>query len=155
MKNLILPLLLTITSAVFAQTKPKQHVYYDTVKTVKTHVDYSPDTIPVYFKELTIGRPKIYHTETGYAIPNEDTIEIQEKWQKGFVIWQTYHKGTGSLEWNTGVTTLTDGRYLTLTPPDSFYKTEYDDFTKTAPGVFLYRDRKTRVTNKVLSVIKQ
>ena len=48
----------------WCQSKPKQHVFYDTVKTVKERVDFSPDTIPVYFKQLEY--PEI-------------TIEIKDK----------------------------------------------------------------------------
>lgn len=54
--------------------KPKQHVKYDTVKTIQKRIVYDPDTIPVYFKEVVLGN------------------QIYESWNYGYVVWQSYRE---------------------------------------------------------------
>lgn len=104
---------------------PKQHIFYDTIKTVKERIDFSPDTIPVYFKELIIKD------------------DITEHWVSGFVIWKTYRKiNTAS--------TLLGGYY---SEPD-YIKVEFTP-TITDNHMFLYSDRRTKVTNKVIFSIKR
>lgn len=123
-------LLLLCSIAVNAQDKPKQHVYYDTVKTVNMRVEYAPDTIPVYFKEIIISTD-------GY---------ISEHWRAGFLIWQTFQKGNQFIG-------LSSSGSLTLSQQPEYYKNDYE-FTKGVSGSFLYMDKKP-VTNKVFYCLKR
>jgi hypothetical protein len=129
MKHLFTILLAFTVLAGYSQ---KKHVYYDTVKTVKERVDFSPDTIPVYFQELLI------HPEN--ALDNR----LVTIWVQGYVIWQTYRK-------NEGLTMLTGSSYFSA---QDYYTRPYEE-TPSQDGVFLYSDRKTHVKNKVLISIKR
>ncbi len=150
-KLIILLIFVLASVGVMGQVKPKQHVYYDTVKNVQTRVDYSPDTIPVYFKELCIVRENIgtvrLFGKPDSTIAKGDT-DIYERWQTGFVIWQTYHQGGVY-----GGLTLTGAGIYTLSGTD-YYKDEYQP-SSTMPGIFLYADRKTVVKNKVIYSFKR
>lgn len=129
---------------------PKTHIYYDTLKTINERVDYTPDTIAVWFKEIVFMKLKVYdvyNTKT-LNIPR-DSIGIEEKWTKGFVIWQTYKKvSTNSVFTNSGTHT---GNVIYSNFPD-YYKDEYTP-TKFTDNKFLYADRKTKVTNRVIYTI--
>lgn len=117
---------------------PKQHVFYDTVKTVKERVDFSPDTIPVYFEELVMPKD----TSDEYGIP-------YTQWKRGYVIWQTYVKdslSTGNISWSYGSGIMSNNT--------GYYKTEFEP-TLIDTRHFLYSDRKTKVTNKVIFSIKR
>lgn len=116
-----------------AQNKPKEHVYYDTIKTVKTRIDFASDTIPVYFKEIIVSAD-----------------EISEHWQTGYLIWQTYKKSPGALYLSTSGSFTNS---MTLSAEPNYYVDEYQ-FTKGAPGSFLYSDKKP-VKNKVFYCIKR
>lgn len=80
MKYLITLILVLLSLIAVAQTKlPKKHVYYDTVQVVNERVDFTPDTIPVYYLELII--PENAHQEQPYQL-----------WHAGFVICLPYNK---------------------------------------------------------------
>lgn len=144
MKIILTILLVLIVSASFAQ---KKHIYYDTVKTITERVDYSPDTIPVYFKEIQFVNGTEPVTGMSNAeITSAHNFTVYENWHKGFVIWQTYKKATG-------ITFSTRGEMWQNTEP-SYYKDEYSP-SPTMPGIFLYEDRKTIVKNKVILSIKR
>lgn len=128
-KNLLVLAFALCTVIASAQTHPKQHVYYDTVKTVHEQIDYAPDTIPVYFKEL--------------VLPKDSTFRPFEVWNKGFVVWQTYKKLPNSSfsagSWSGSM--------------QEYYKDEYSA-SQLMPGQFLYADKKS-VKNKVIFSIKR
>lgn len=129
MKKIYITLTLALVASVgFGQ---KKHVYYDTIKTIQTRVDYSPDTIPVYFKEIVIAHDS-----------------ISEQWTSGYVIWQTYKKGNG-LSILTGTTS---GWITSSTNQPEYYKDDFEP-TKFTDNVFLYADLKTKVKNRVLCTI--
>lgn len=133
MKTIVTIVLALIVSASIAQTtKPRQHVYHDTVKEIKTRIDYAPDTILVYFKELKIW---------------PDTI--QEIWRKGFVIWQTYRKPDMTVFGFTSASTSGNWCCQTIGMEPVYTIHEYEP-SKGMPGTFLYSDRKTICRNKVL-----
>jgi len=125
--TLFLLVFLFVTRDCWGQGKPKQHTRYDTTKIVTPYVSFDPDTIPVYFKELRVD-----------IISNGDTI-VNDQWQRGYVIWDTYKKNM-SFGISSGTWGLTSGDY---------YTDEYVQ-SPTMPGTFLYADRKTKVTNKVI-----
>ena len=135
-KSILLALLAFTVSASYAQD-PRKHVYHDTVKTVTTRIDFSPDTIPVYFKEIAVT-------------PQNGDRVIYEKWNKGYVIWQTYRKTENSLVW--GGSGVSSGIFMSN--GGGFYTVEYQG-TIMESGTFLYADRKTRVKNKVILSIKR
>lgn len=134
MKKLILTsLLIAAISSVYAQTKPRQVTIKKTRYVDSTY--YLPDTLAVVFKELIIKPDTTY-----------------EKWQRGYVIWQTWQKRS---EGNFGLT----GSYIgfgTITATNiSWDKIEWKfPYTEGMQGGFMYSDRKTRVKNKVLLAIK-
>jgi hypothetical protein len=132
MKHLFTILLAFTVLAGYSQ---KKHVYYDTVKTVKERVDFSPDTIPVYFQELLI------HPEN--AIENR----LVTIWVQGYVVWQTYRKQA-----NSGITFFNGDNTVYIT--QDYYTRPYEE-TPSQEGIFLYSDRKTHVKNKVLISIKR
>lgn len=124
-------------------TKPKTHVTYDTTFMLKAKVDYSPDTIPVYFKEIEVVCNS-QHNLVG-------TTMIYETLRTGYIVWQTYRKSDHLL-------TLTSPSYLSsngiyLAEGDSFYTVEYID--NSIQAKFLYEDRKTPVKNKVIYAVKR
>lgn len=117
-----------------AQT-PKQHVFLDTVKVVKERIDFSPDTIPVYFKEVLI-----------YETP------IADHWVKGYVIWQTYKKS--NLLTMSGMSTAAYLSTGTWSEPKPYYVDTYSESDR-PKDTFLYEDRKTKVKNPVIITIKR
>lgn len=149
----IIAFFVVATTFVQAQ-KPKQHVFYDTVKTVQTRVDYSPDTIPVFFKELVISRYKVNQTSDKGDTSFMDA-SIAEHWVKGFVVWQTYRKSYNSstIQWSTG--SMDNERTLSSGNELIYYKEEYPEATLLLTDIFLYADRKTKVTNKVIFAVKR
>jgi hypothetical protein len=137
MKKIKLTIVALIVSAsalgqIKAQYKPKTHIYYDTIKTVKERIDYSPDTIPVFFKELIFT-----------------TSEATEKWQAGFIIWNTYVKRNYSpwISTNRSV-------FITNSEEPEYYKVEFRQ-SDTLDDKFIYADRKTKVTNRFLMYFKR
>lgn len=138
MKTIILTILglALLSSLCNAQTKPIKHVFYDTVKTVKTRIDYRPDTIPCIFKEVLINN-----------------TPVTEQWVKGFVVWQTYNKNPQYVGAVLGTGTLTSGSWITATEEQSWYKDDYD-YSGRPKGKFLYPDY-TPVRNPVIYVIKK
>lgn len=72
---------------------------------------------------------------------------LYEKYNRGYVIWQTYRRYENSITaWNQG-----GGNSMTT----SYYKQDYPDITMEEKRTFLYADRKTKVTNKVIFSIKR
>lgn len=124
--NLLTLTLLLSASVCMAQSKPKTHVYYDTVKTVHERIDYAPDTIPVYFKELIITKED---TTPGLHLLGG---QLYENWCTGFVIWQTYKKSQDGIMWSSSGMVSTTSTY---------YRDEYQP-SKGLPGQFLYADKK-------------
>lgn len=136
-KTILFAALAFIVSASYAQRpQPKQHVRYDTVKTLVPHVDFSPDTIPVYFEELVI------HPD------NDISNRIVPTWVEGYVIWQTYRKNEPSISFSGS-----DGSFF-INSNQGFYTREYE-YAPSMPGTFLYSDRKTHVKNKVIISLKR
>lgn len=135
MKKQISTIAIMISSlSAMAQT-PKQHVFLDTVKIVKERVDFSPDTIPVYFKEVLI-----------YEIP------IADHWVRGYVVWQTYNKSSLLITSGTSASTyLSTG---TWNEPKPYYVSPYSESDR-PKDIFLYEDRKTKVKNPVIFTIKR
>ncbi len=147
MKQLIFiaVLFVAFSTAKAQSTKPKQHIYYDTVKTVTERLDYAPDTIPVYFKEIVFNR--MIGASNHYDNLSQDGIKdtvIFERWVKGFVIWQTYKKRYGVTIFSTGTLSFSD--------TSNYYKGDFQS-TKFTDNQFLYADRKTKVKNRVLYTI--
>lgn len=128
MKKLILiTLLIVAISPVFAQ---KKHIIKKSITITTDSVIYEPDTIAVYFKELII-------TDNN----------ISEKWNNGFVIWETWTKFEGFTTmgiWSGGV--ISESR-------NGVYKNEYKG-DRPQSGIFLYSD-KSQVKNIVLNSIKR
>jgi hypothetical protein len=150
---LILFVVVLLMSVIRAQgqTKPKTHVFYDTVKNVVQRVDYSPDTIAVWFYEIKVEPYRSRQDDQNGHREWTDTT-ITNKWTKGFVIWQTYHKsyGFGAI---TGTTsTMSYIGQGTLTSSQDYYKDEFQP-TEFIKNKFLYADKKTPVTNHVLYTI--
>ena len=128
-----------LSSLCEAQSKPKQHVFYDTVKTVKERVDFSPDTIPVRFKEVVCLK--------------DTTIE---RYCFGYVIWQTYVKDENLLLGDSSTFAFTGSNWrFNNHPTISYTKREYPEITMELKDIFLYADRKTKVTNKVIFSLKR
>jgi len=133
MKTTILTLIFAFV-ALAGFTQPKTHVIYDTV--INKRIDYLPDTIPVYFKELVMPAKD---DDPKYRVP-------WEQWRSGYVIWQTYKKtAIQSYAFGTDVA----GTYNT----PEYYK---DDFKPNIgrTETYLYEDKR-RVTNVVLLVFKR
>lgn len=132
MKKQILTIAIMISSlSVMAQTKPRQV----TVKKA-TYVDstyYLPDTLAVIFKELIIKKDTIY-----------------EKWQHGYVIWQTWQERGSSL-WSGNGSIALIGTSTYIYSNQIEWKFPY---TVGMQGGFMYSDRKTHVKNKVLLALK-
>lgn len=140
MKTTILTFILALVALVgMGQSKPKQHVFYDTVKTVKERIEYAPDTIPVYFKEVA----KIAYKCIGCG----DTIV--EKWHRGFVVWQTYIKYQRIIFSNTA--SYSDSTFFVHS--GDLYKEPYEP-SKSLLGLFLY-ENKTQCKNLVIYSIKR
>lgn len=139
--HIILAALVALAGGAKAQSWPKQHVYYDTIKTVKERVDYSPDTIPVFFKELII---------------NGDSLT--EQWTAGFVVWQTYVKKDiypfNIVEHNRGNDFYIGSSGSFLYDKKPYYKDEYRFTESDIPGKFLYKD-KTPVKNPIIRSLKR
>lgn len=146
MKKATTILLLALSFSAVGQTPaPKQHVFYDTLKTVKERVDYSPDTIPVFFKELRVKIINI-NRDSIKMKPFIDTV-IVEGWTPGYVIWQTYKKQNVEIQVSPNFTFYPGQPFIGPYYKDEFKATEFSD------NKFLYADKKTRVTNKVLYTI--
>lgn len=145
MKKLILILCLFGITATYAQA-PKQHIFYDTVRIVKERVDFSPDTIPVYFKELIITEHQ--ESENPNAIVAND---VYEHWAKGYVIWQTYVKTA-----RDAIYGITGNSYFGASTfnQTAYYKNDFQP-SRTSEGTFLYSDRKTKVNNIVTFTVKR
>lgn len=137
MKILLTLLLVAVAAAGMAQT-PKKHIFYDTVKTIKQRIDYAPDTIPVLFVEL--------------KKENDSTVSFSAV--KGFVIWQTYRKPDTSVFGMTFDSTRGNWCCQTIQREPEFDTQEYEP-SKGMQGIFLYADRKTHVTNKVIYSFKR
>jgi len=135
MKKLTI-LLLVVSSIAMAQTKPRTHVTYEINKI--EHVAYLPDTIPIYFKELVIANG-----------------EVSEKWQKGFVVWQTYRKADDSI-FARGLSMKFENSFIDtsriITRP-KYYKDDYEA-SQPIKGLFLYSDN-TKVKNQVIYTLKR
>lgn len=130
MKHILLTLTITLSSvALFAQTKP----------TVKHKITVSHDslvneidTIPVLFKELVVKPDTVY-----------------ERWQKGFILWQTWRKNESTLNFGFGNSRTWVGTY----EEPAYYKLAYEA-DKPKADKFLYQNHQP-VTNKVLTVFKR
>lgn len=130
----ILTIAIISSLSVMAQT-PKQHVFLDTVKIVKERVDFSPDTIPIYFKEVLI-----------YESP------INEHWVKGYVVWQAYKRNNLLIMSGTSASTyLSTGVW---NEPKPYYVDTCSESDR-PKDTFLYEDRKTKVKNPVIITIKR
>ncbi|MDR3551193.1 MAG: hypothetical protein P4L31_07305 [Candidatus Babeliales bacterium] len=126
---------------------PKTHIYYDTTKTVSKRIEYLPDTIPVFFKEIAVDSFKTHEIYKGVDTTYW-TLAIREHFGKGFVIWQTY-KQKKTIIWS-----YSSSAYLSGTTDITYYKDSYEP-TKSLPGIFLYEDKKTRVKNIVtISILR-
>lgn len=160
MKTLTL-LLMLITLSVSAQKKITHH---DT--TITNRVEYAPDTIAVWFKEIII-QPESHGfkltSKPGdsllFASPITDTI-VFEHWTKGFVIWQVHHIMVAGINTTTSgfgtlATTQSSGVWITgQTRANSYYdyNTPFQP-TQFSTDHFLYADKKTPVKNRVLYTI--
>jgi len=143
MKAIILTALALIVSATaFAQTDQQaaQHRRVIKHKTVIEHdsVYYAPDTIAVVFQELIVKPDTVY-----------------TKWNKGYVIWQTYvpyywQIGSNNLAFYNGTISANQ----TIKGDKEYFVNEYKG-NSLNEYPFLYADRKTKVTNKVIFSIKQ
>lgn len=113
----------------------KTHIVYDTIKKITEHIDFSPDTIPVYFEELVFASSKYERRDTC-----------------GYVIWQTYRKSSSTYITSYGYSVGFNSSGSI--PAESYYKIDYEptQFTK---DVFLYNDRKTLVKNRIYYTIKK
>lgn len=150
MKQLLF-ILLTICVFTVSAQHGKKHIVHDT--TITQHEEYSPDTIAVWFKELRVKIVNI-NRDSLKMKPFIDT-SIVEGWTKGFVIWQTKKPGFIFSGGTTATGTLVNYPEGTISS-SSFQQGYYDDKfepTKFSDNKFLYADRKTRVTNKVLYTI--
>lgn len=139
MKTTLTILFAFIVSAVaMGQSKPRK-VLYKHSKTITTDsVAYLPDTIPVFFKELPLNE---------FGVP-------YEKWQKGFVIWQTwvnpFEATSGTIWYSHESGTL--GMYKQPDYDHPLKRTYQFDSVKDEK--FLYFDR-SPVTNKVIYVLER
>jgi len=140
------PILTTLTALLFAVTclgqhtkkedaEAKKHLRIAKHTTVRDSEYYAPDTIPVIFRELVVKPDTVF-----------------EKWNKGFVVWQTYSKPNYS-RISTASWSISTGGEMIINQPD-YWINEYvsDEPTR---GRFLYSDRKTKVTNRVIYSVKQ
>lgn len=147
MKKLILSATILFLSycPAFAQ---KQQVYHGTVKTVIDRIDYSPDTIACWFKEIIVTDI----TTVLKRVNSPDSVltftNVIEHWRKGFVIWQVYKKQNNSMFIVSG-----SGRGFTV--DQAPYYTDPYQFSTGYAGIFLYEDRKTKVTNKIIFTVKR
>lgn len=151
MKSILTILFICLACVAMWQTKPKKRIHRDTIKTVQERIEYLPDTIPVYFKEVVISRPDSIPSNMGKAeITSAYSYTVYESWRKGFVVWQTYKTAYTFSISGTGST----GGFTLVSPTASdFYKDEYEP-TRSMPGIFLYGD-KTRCKNLVIYSIKR
>jgi len=150
MKQILITITLALVASVgMGQTKnPRKHVYYDTIKSVKERIDYAPDTISVYFKQMIISKiDSIPSRMANAVITSSSDYTVYESWHKGFVIWQTYKKSYSS------AMTLSSSGSLYMSSETQFYTDPYP-FSKTYPGIFLYED-KSVCNNIVVCVIKR
>lgn len=138
MKKLTLTIALAFIVLV-SVAQPKKHVYYDTIKTIQKRIDFAPDTIPIYFKELIVSK----NSTIFGVVP-------WEQWMQGFVVWKTYVKRSSG-PWN-GVSIMADS--LLMDCGTDFDKNDYEDCQYIVNGQFLYLD-KTPVKNKVLFTVKR
>lgn len=146
-KTIAIIVLALLSSTLMAQTKsPKRHIFYDTVKTVKERIEYAPDTIPVYFKEIIIANKSDNKMADWGTIGQilGDTI-VYEMWNKGFVVWQTY------IKYQPIVFGISDSTFFVR--ESDLYKEPYEP-SKSLPGVFLY-ENKTQCKNLVIYSIKR
>ena len=137
MKYIITISVLLSSFAVTAQN-PKKHIYHDTVKTVQERIEFSPDTIPVFFAEVVVDTSGWYGYD-GYSYQGGATVHLIP----GFVIWQTYKKAYS-------LTLIGGGSFSTIS--QDYYVDEYRD--SAISGKFLYLNKKP-VTNKVIYSIKR
>lgn len=114
-----------------AQTKPRKKVIQTHQIIFKDSIVYLLDTIACYFKELIISRGT-----------------VAEKWQKGYVVWQTWYLP------NYSKFTLVSGKWGGLNSTEQMPIENKYNFSEMMPGIFLYAD-KTKVTNKVILTIKR
>lgn len=128
--NLTLTAIALLAASEVKAQKPRTKIIK--INTTRDSIVYLPDTIPVFFKELIIGS------------------EITERWQRGFVIWQTYEKADDRYA-AYGIST---GSYYSNVRKD-YYKTDFpfDNFRSDRGETYLYENKK-KVTNRILSVIK-
>lgn len=152
MKKLTLLTLIFITGCVpvvKAQTKPRKKVIQTHQLIFKDSVVYLPDTIPVYFKELILKNIKEPINEQGDAYIT--TQGISEQWATGYVIWQTWTlPNYGIASYSSGGIWALGGTMGDIKPDENKYP-----FSQLPPGIFLYSDRKTKVTNQVILTIKR
>lgn len=144
MKLITIALIAFVASAQ-AQTKPKERITYDTVKSVERHVSYAPDTIPVWFKEIVITHHGSGLRQDGMK-PDPAMDTAVEKLTPGFIIWQTYKKQ------NYASLTLSGATWSSGTSLSDYYEEPYKD--NSIPGKFLYADYKP-VTNKIIYAVKR
>lgn len=132
MKRTLLTLTaIALTLSAMAQTNPRKKVIQNHQTITKDSVVYLPDTIACYFKELIVS---------------SDTVI--EKWQKGYVVWQTWSEG------NYSAYSVGSGVWTLMGSATKLREDQYI-FTNSMPGIFLYADRKTKVTNPVIFTIKR
>lgn len=143
MKNLLPTLLLLIPFVVLGQGKPRTRIYHDTVKSISGRVEYLPDTIPVYFKELIITK-NVITWQGGRKLDTTDIVS--ERWRNGFVVWQTYKKSS-----DMQFSNIMSFSSSSIQPV--YYIDEYQP-SKGLPGQFLYADKKP-CTNIVLNSFKR
>lgn len=128
---------------------PRKITHYDTIKITKQLIEYLPDTIPVYFKEVVISRPDSIPSNMGKAeITSSYSYTVYEVWRKGFVIWQTYRKPDTAIFY---ADTTFNQSFIYKQP--EYYTDPYEP-SKSIPGTFLYAD-KTQCKNLVIYSIKR
>ena len=152
MKTLLKLILLFVATGSMAQSKKPRTVIIKKSITVDSLV-YLPDTIPVLFKELVVIKNNkefdIARFVDTRLLSRGDSI-IVERWQRGFVIFQTY---TGhELYRSRGVKNL--GNWIDgVTRIEYSYYTRQLQYTQLIEEKFLYSDH-SPVKNRILSVLK-
>ena len=136
MKKLtLITLLVAATISGFGQSKPRKVTIKKSVTISKDSTYYLPDTISCVFKELIIKPDTVY-----------------EKWNKGFVVWQTWEiptmRNLSSSIWSSGLTSS----YVLSGDEVKPYKNEYV-FGEVTQGKFLYQNYKP-VPNRVITAYK-
>lgn len=147
-KILTLLAVFTVLTASAQSQKPKQHVFYDTVKSVQQRVDYSPDTIPVFFKEIIVDTLHFVDYDGKRKLAHNIAME---QLTPGFIIWQTYLKSFSGTLSSTGTYSNAANLYIGSSQQD-YYTEPYKD--NSISGKFLYLN-KNPVTNKVIYAVKR